>query len=310
MRAVSRPMVSLRQLFHLIARGGRRPLHKLDSPRRAQYHHGTVDEPAVRRSGLPVGLTCPCRPPGSPEINSVRVGGRRGCQTAGAPLADSRNCAHCGTSFAPRREHARFCCVRCRAAWNREHMGDPRTDASALLWSITAMSETTARLAQTATWDRARAYAAVGEAVWWVTLVDATLVRHHPDPYDNVMASQSPARREQIEATLAGLRFVRNRIAGEADLATFIQAAAPGRDPDNGHVTAWTWKPVPPPALASLPPRAQAWEQARYRAYHAQLAGHTLGEVFRRAATFLTLTAANTGALADLASADTYHGPG
>ena len=189
-------------------------------------------------------------------------------------------------------------------------MGDPRTDASALLWSITAMSETTARLAQTATWDRARAYAAVGEAVWWVTLVDATLVRHHPDPYDNVMAGQSPAQREQIEATLAGLRFVRNRIAGEADLATFIRAAAPGRDPDNGHVTGWTWKPVPPPALASLPPRAQAWEQARYQAYHAQLAGHTLGEVFRRAATFLTLTAANTGALADLASADTYHGPG
>jgi len=187
-------------------------------------------------------------------------------------------------------------------------MGDPQADASALLWSITAMSEATARLPHAGTWDRARAYAVVGEAVWWVTIVDATLVRHHPEPYDNVMASQSPAQRPQIEATLAGLRFVRNRISGEADLAKFIRAAAPGKDPDNGRVTGWTWKPVPPPALASLPPRAQAWERTRYHAYYAQLARRTLGEVFRRAATFLTLTAANAGPLTDLSSADTHNG--
>jgi len=189
-------------------------------------------------------------------------------------------------------------------------MGDPKADASALLWSITAMSEATARLPHAGTWDRARAYAVVGEAVWWVTLVDATLVRHHPEPYDNVMAGQSPAQRQQIEATLGGLRFVRNRIGDDADLARFIRAAAPGKDPDNGHVTGWTWKPVPPPALASLPPGARAWERTRYQAYDAQLAGHTLGEVFRRAATFLALTAANAGPLADLASPDAYNRPG
>src|SRR5215813_3285840 len=140
-------------------------------------------------------------------------------------MTDNRICEQCGNTFVPRREHSRFCCVRCRAAWNREHMGDPLVEASALLWSVTAMSEATARLPQTWTWDRARACATVGEAVWWVTLVDATLVRHHPGPYDSVMAGQSPAQREQIEATLAGLRFVRNRLGGEADLTEFIQGA-------------------------------------------------------------------------------------
>lgn len=224
-------------------------------------------------------------------------------------MADTRNCERCGTMFVPRREHARFCCVRCRAAWNREHMGDPQADASALLWSVTAMSEATARLPQTGTWDRARAYALVCEAVWWVTLVDATLVRHYPGPYDGVMAGQSHAQRQQIEATLAGLRFVRNQIGGEADLAQFIRAAAPGKDAGNRRITGWTWKPAPPPPLVSLPARAQAWERTRYQAYHAQLAGHTLGEVFRLAATFLTLTAANARPLADLASADTHNGP-
>ena len=30
----------------------------------------------------------------------------------------------------------------------------------------------------------------ISEAVWWVTIVDATLVRHHPEAYDGVLAGQ------------------------------------------------------------------------------------------------------------------------
>jgi hypothetical protein len=44
-----------------------------------------------------------------------------------------RTCEQCGTVFAPRREHARFCRPRCRVAWNREHTGDPQAEASALV---------------------------------------------------------------------------------------------------------------------------------------------------------------------------------
>jgi hypothetical protein len=53
------------------------------------------------------------------------------------------------------------------------------------------------------------------------------------------------------------------------------------------------------PALASLPPRGQAWETTRYRAYQAQLAGRAIGEAFGRAAAFLKLAAANAPAIAD-----------
>lgn len=66
---------------------------------------------------------------------------------------------------------------------------------------------------------------------------------------------QSAAQRQLIEGTLAGLRFVRNQAGGEADLAEFIQAAAPGLSPGNGRITDWRWKPVPLPVLVSLPPR-------------------------------------------------------
>lgn len=206
-------------------------------------------------------------------------------------MADIRNCEQCGVVFVPRREHARFCGARCRAAWNREHRGDPAAEASALQWSVTAMTETIERLPAIRAWDRPPAVAAIGEAVWQVTLVDATLVRHHPDTYDRTMASQTPAQRWLIEDSLAGLRFVRNHIGHEASLAGFIQAGGPSA---NGRrITNWSWKPVPEPALASLAPRGQAWELARYRAYQAYLAGHTIGHTFGRAAEFLNLAVAN-----------------
>ncbi len=214
-------------------------------------------------------------------------------------MGDIWDCEQCGTSFAPRREHARFCSAQCRAAWNREHMGDPAAGASALLWSITAMSDATDRLVRVRAWNRPRAFAVISEAVWWVTIVDATLVRHHPDAYDAVMTGQAPAQRQLIEETLAGLRFVRNRSGDEADLNEFIESGDASPGAGQRRITGWAWKPLPEPALGSLPPRAQAWEMTRYRAYQAQLAGHTLGEIFVRAAEFLNLAAANTPAITD-----------
>jgi hypothetical protein len=178
-------------------------------------------------------------------------------------------------------------------------MGDPAAGASALVWSITAMSEATGRLPRVRAWNRPRAFAVISEAVWWVTIVDATLVRHHPDAYDAVMTGQAPAQRQLVEETLAGLRFVRNRIGDEADLGEFIEPGDAGPGAGQRRITGWAWTPLPEPALGSLPPRGQAWEMTRYRAYQAQLAGHTIGEIFVRAAEFLNLAAANTPAITD-----------
>jgi hypothetical protein len=208
-------------------------------------------------------------------------------------MADERVCEQCGTGFVPRREHARFCSVPCRVEWNRDHMGDPAAGASALQWSITAMGETAARLPGVGVWDRGRAFAALGEAVWWITIVDATLVRHHPAAYDGVMASQAVTERRLIEGTLAGLRFVRNRIGSETDLADFIRPGVRGPGAGRARVTGWTWMQMPAPAVQSLPPRARTWEMTRYHGYRAQLAGRTTGETFGRAVAFLTLAAAD-----------------
>ena len=214
-------------------------------------------------------------------------------------MADIRDCEQCGTSFVPRREHARFCSARCRAAWNREHTGDLTAGASALAWAITAMTDTTERLPRVRAADRPRAFAVIGEAMWWVTIVNATLVRHHPDVYDSVLAGQAPAQRQLVEETLTGLRFVRNQIGDQADIGEFIEPGKAGPGPGEGRITGWTWKPAQEPALGSLSPRGQAWEMTRYRAYQAQLAGHTIGETLGRAAEFLKLAAANATSTAD-----------
>jgi hypothetical protein len=223
----------------------------------------------------------------APESTSAPAGPPARIRAPGL-VADNRRCEHCGAVFVPRREHARFCSGSCRAAWNREHLGDPAVDASALTWSMAAMSEATARLPAVKAWDQPRALAAIEEAVWWITMVDATLVRHHPGAYDTVMAARTPAERQRIAAALAGLRFVRNWIGRGARLDEIIEVGAGSR-----RITRWTWKPIPEPALAGLAPRAQAWELARHRAYRARLAGHTIGETFRQAVTFLTLAGAN-----------------
>jgi hypothetical protein len=209
--------------------------------------------------------------------------------------------------FAPRREHARFCSARCRAAWNRQHTGDPSTGASALQWSVAAMSETSRRLRRMSARERPRAFTIISEAVWWVTMVDATLVRHHPDAYDHALARLAQAERQQVEGTLAGLRFVRNQIGGEADLTDFIAAGEPGVPAER--IVGWTWVPVPEPSLAPLSPRSQAWEKSRYRAYQAHLAEHAISETFKRAEAFLKRTATSAASRTE-ASAHAAQLPG
>lgn len=220
-------------------------------------------------------------------------------------MAETRRCERCGREFEPKREHARFCSARCRVAWNRENWtqasgvqqkwgsenwaGGPRgpheSGTSALRWAFTAMHETTRRLGRVRASDRAQAFAVIGEAVWWVTIVDATLVRHYPDDYDTALDGLTAPERQATETTFAGLRFVRNRMGYYADHADFIRPRS-GQAGGDAPITQWTWRALPPPAVATLPPQGQEWELSRYEAYQQLLADHSVGEVFGRTAGF------------------------
>jgi hypothetical protein len=166
--------------------------------------------------------------------------------------------------------------------------GDPAVEASALAWSVTAMSEATGRLGQVKARDKQQALAAIGEAVWWITMVDATLVRHHLGIYDAAMAALEPAERVLIEQTLTGLRFVRNWIGRDADLGEVIDTDEAGAGSRRVSVRGGSGSQN----RRSSALRPVAWEMARYRAYQAQLAGRTVAETLGRAVALLTLTGA------------------
>ena len=216
-------------------------------------------------------------------------------------MTDSRRCDQCGTAFVPRREHARFCSGRCRVRWNRGKLGDPVTEVSALAWSVTAMDDMTRRLPLMCVRDRARALAVIGEVVWQVTIVDATLVRYYPDLYDGVLAEQPAAERCRIEGTLSGLRFVRNRLRDRAAYGDFVGWPG-GSGSGGGPVTAWVWQPVPHPPLDALPPGGRSWETTRYGDYRDFLALRAVGETFSRAGAFLSRAAAAAPAVAGLSA--------
>ena len=165
------------------------------------------------------------------------------------------------------------------------------------------MYDTTRRLGRVRASDRAQAFAVIGEAVWWVTIVDATLVRHYPDNYDAVLERLSPRERQETETTFAGLRFVRNRMGYHADHADFIEPCIDKTVGGDAPITEWTWRSLPPPAVAELPPRGQEWELLRYRAYQDLLAGQGIGETFGRTSAFLDLVDGTVQAAGEPATA-------
>jgi hypothetical protein len=152
---------------------------------------------------------------------------------------------------------------------------------------MTAMCETTDRLLKADGWDVPHSFAVITEAVWWVTMVDATLVRYHPDNYTAALARYDAPARKIIEDTFGGLRFVRNRMGYEADQEAFIRPRLAPSGLADGRIAVWTWRAVRKPAVATLPQRGQDWELSRFRAYRAQLAGRSIEDTFGRAASFL-----------------------
>jgi hypothetical protein len=174
--------------------------------------------------------------------------------------------------------------------WNDEHAGVAAAPAIAIDWSVAAMTEAARRLSTPAPRDLPRLAEAIADAVWWVTLVDATLVRYHPRNYESTLDGRR-ARRRETEQTLEGLRYVRNLLGRSVGPADLITPAAAGMTPP-----AWTWRPLPPPDVSGLGARARKWELSRYHAYQARLAGRDVAAAIAWCAGFLTLAARLTGA--------------
>ncbi len=157
------------------------------------------------------------------------------------------------------------------------------------------MQDAAERLPKAVAPDYARAFAIISEAVWWITIVDATLVRYHPEVYDRVLCEQPDLDRPIIEATLSGLRFVRNQLSRDIQHVDFVSPPDGGPEAVGGRIAEWTWNPLPEPTCESLSTDGRQWELDRYHAYQTRLARSTVDETFRRAVGFLNVAAEQAG---------------
>jgi hypothetical protein len=170
----------------------------------------------------------------------------------------------------------------------RNQAGGSQTGETALGCSVTAMADTVQRLGSAGAMDLPQALAVISKAVWWVTIVDATMIRYHLRAYDHALAALDPAARRAAEGTFAGLRFVRNELGYRADPADFIQPQPGQGGAGDAPVAAWTWKPVPAPELGPVPGRGRGWEISRHQQYREHLADHPVGQTIGRVAAILT----------------------
>ena len=163
-----------------------------------------------------------------------------------------------------------------------------QTGETALGCSVTAMAETVQRLSSAAAMDLPQALAVISEAVWWVTIVDATMIRYHHGAYDHALAALDPAARQAAEATFAGLRFVRSQMGYRAGPADFIQPQPVQGGTEYAPVAKWIWKPVPAPELEAVPRPGRGWEISQHQQYRTYLADHPIGQTIVPVAALLT----------------------
>ncbi len=129
-----------------------------------------------------------------------------------------------------------------------------------------------------------RRFAAFGEAVWWITVVNDSLKNQHADEY------KATLKRMHVPAddTIAGFKSVRNRLAHEVDLVDFVRPHYV-RDDIYGEVniTLWQWISVRPPT------RKDKRDIRAHEAYERALAGQNVGHTFKDAIMVLANAAAD-----------------
>jgi hypothetical protein len=147
-----------------------------------------------------------------------------------------------------------------------------------------ALNDATDRVNKIAASDLPRAFAAIGEAVWWVTIVNGSLRRNHRAAYGQAATLTSPDPAD----TLNGLRSVRNRIGHKVDLVDYIQPVASREWSADGRITAWAWKPVAPPEQGDRAGAQHRRDVELHQAYERALAGQNIWQPLMLATGFFS----------------------
>ncbi len=141
------------------------------------------------------------------------------------------------------------------------------------------MSAATDRVNRVQAPSLAEAFAAIGEALWWITVVDENVRTRYGKAYSRATRATSPNPTE----TMRGVRSARNRMCHEVEVVDFIAPIGSRPDRGDGRISAWAWQSVPPPRSRA------ARDIAGRRAYEAALVGQNIVHTFGLATGFLQL---------------------
>lgn len=87
-----------------------------------------------------------------------------------------------------------------------------------------------------------RAYAAIGETVWWLCILDDLLHKAAGRLYKKALADQ-----EHADQLMRAFRHARNRFAHSVNILEYVQPTAlTGSNWVGGHQVAWKWQRLPP----------------------------------------------------------------
>lgn len=149
-----------------------------------------------------------------------------------------------------------------------------------------AMNDATDRINKIPATDLPRAFAAtlsaIGEAVWWITIVNDTLWHNYRGAYDQATVLTAPDPTD----TINGLRSVRNRIGHKVDLVDFLEPLASRAWSVDGRITAWAWKAVMPPERGDRSTRDHRRDLDLQQSYERALAGQNIWQPFMLATGF------------------------
>lgn len=142
-------------------------------------------------------------------------------------------------------------------------------------WTVAAMNSAADRMRDVHWHDPGRAFATIGEVLWWVCVLDEALRKRHGDSYVSILEADV-----DVKPLLAGMRHARNRFAHADEVVDFVEVSALiGSNWTGGYTAGWRWNVLPPVRAG---PGARGGQE-----YADKLAGQDVWQSLVRALSFL-----------------------
>ncbi len=116
------------------------------------------------------------------------------------------------------------------------------TSQSSVEWTVAAMNSAADRMRDVHWHDPVRAFATIGETLWWVCVLDEALQRRYGNRYLFLRDAD-----EHVKQLLGGMRHARNRFAHSDEVLDFVEPSTlVGSNWSGGYTVGWKWNVLPP----------------------------------------------------------------